>query len=132
MLFLRLADAVVIVHFAFVIFVIAGGLLLFRWPRLVWLHLPALAWGAWVEFSHWICPLTYLENWLRQLAGLAAYRGDFVEHYLLPILYPAHLTAEIQIVLGALVLIVNVAVYTVWLGWRRSRALEGKRQHFGE
>ncbi|MDE2197321.1 MAG: DUF2784 domain-containing protein [Gammaproteobacteria bacterium] len=130
--YLYLADAVVLLHFAFVIFVIAGGLLLFRWKRLVWLHLPALAWGALTEFLHIVCPLTYLENWLRSLAGAAAYRGDFVEHYLLPVLYPANLTAHIQIGLGMLVLAVNGLVYGIWF-WRQcSRALARKRQHFGQ
>lgn len=129
MFYLYLADAVVIVHFAFVIFVVAGGLLMLRWPQLVWLHLPALAWGAWVEFAHWICPLTYLEDWLRGLSGSGVYRGDFVEHYLLPILYPARLTAGVQVLLGVLVLAINAAAYT---GLWRSGAFRRKRQHLGE
>ena len=123
MLYLWLADTVVSLHFAFVVFVVAGGLLVLRWRWIVWLHLPALIWGALVEFNHWICPLTYLENWLRGLAGVAAYRGDFVEHYLLPILYPAHLTPDIQIVLGVLVTAINAGIYGGWLArsWRAGR-----------
>lgn len=122
MLFLYLANAVVVVHFAFVIFVIAGGLLLFRWWWVVFLHLPALAWGALVEFTHWICPLTYLEDALRERAGVAAYRGDFVTHYLLPVLYPAHLTAHIQITLGSLAIVINVIIYAMLLWhWRKIR-----------
>ncbi|MGA9854319.1 MAG: DUF2784 domain-containing protein [Gammaproteobacteria bacterium] len=113
MLYLWLADAVVITHFAFVIFVVAGGLLVWRWRWVLWLHLPALFWGALVEFTHWICPLTDLENWLRSRAGVGAYQADFLEHYLLPILYPAHLTPEIQIFLGILVIAINVGIY----GW---------------
>ena len=115
LLFLYLADAIIIIHFGFVIFVIAGGLLLLRWPRVIWLHLPAILWGALVEFLHLVCPLTYLEDWLRERAGVAAYHGDFVEHYLMPILYPAHLTAHIQIFLGGLVVIINVIIYGWWI-----------------
>lgn len=115
---LWLADAVVILHFAFVIFVVAGGLLVLRWHRIMWIHLPALAWGALVEFTHWICPLTYLEDWLRQQARVAAYHGDFVAHYLLPVLYPAGLTPEKQVFLGFLVIALNAGIY----GWLRVRS----------
>lgn len=122
MLFVYLANAVVVVHFAFVIFVIVGGLLLFRWWWLVFVHLPAIVWGALVEFTHWICPLTYLEDWLRERAGVAAYQGDFVTHYLMPILYPAHLTAHIQIFLGALVIGINIVIYAALLRhWQKIR-----------
>jgi len=113
-----LADLVLIVHLAFVVFVLCGGLLVLRWRWVAWLHLPAVAWGAFVEFSGWICPLTPLENWLRAQAGEADYDGDFVLRYLLPMLYPEALTHDIQVVLGALVLVVNLAIYG-WL-WRRS------------
>lgn len=128
-MYLRLSDLVVLIHFAFVIFVIAGGLLLLCWWWAVFLHLPAVAWGALVEFTHWICPLTYLENWLRTRAGAAAYQGDFVTHYLLPILYPAHLTAHIQLVLGALVIAINVIVYSlaIWL-WRKRTLRRGRME----
>ena len=108
-----LADMVVWIHLAFVLFVVAGGLLVMKWPRLVWLHLPAAFWGIIIELSGWICPLTPLENWLRHKAGEESYQFDFVAHYLLPMLYPQGLTRASQIALGALVFVVNVAVY----GW---------------
>ena len=120
--YLLLSDLVVVIHFAFVIFVVAGGLLVFlRW-WLVFLQLPAIVWGVLVEFAHWICPLTYLEDALRERAGLAAYRGDFVTHYLLPILYPAHLTTGIQIALGGAVIVINAVIYAALLWrWRQIR-----------
>ncbi|AEI78837.1 hypothetical protein CNE_1c35440 [Cupriavidus necator N-1] len=114
-----LADLVVIVHGLFILFVVAGGLLVLRWPRVAWLHLPAAAWGVLIEWSGWICPLTPLENTLRQAAGQAGYSGGFVERYLLPLIYPAGLTPAVQLWLGAVVLAVNVAVYVLW--WRRRR-----------
>lgn len=124
--FLWLSDLVVLIHFGFVIFVVIGGLLLFRWWWVVFLHLPAIIWAALVEFTHWICPLTYLEDWLRERAGLAAYRGDFITQYLLPVLYPTHLTVHIQIMLGGLVIIINVIIYSIlvwyWRWFRRARS----------
>jgi len=114
-----LADAVVVVHLAFVAFVVAGGLLVVRWKRVAWIHLPAAAWGAWIEFAGWICPLTPLENRLRALAGEGEYATGFVEHYLLPVLYPTGLTRTAQIVLGAAVIVLNACFYT-W-AWRRHR-----------
>ncbi|UIF86072.1 DUF2784 domain-containing protein [Cupriavidus sp. UYPR2.512] len=115
-----LADLVVIVHGLFILFVVAGGLLVLRWPRVAWLHLPAAVWGVLIEWSGWICPLTPLENTLRQAAGQAGYSGGFVERYLLPLIYPAGLTPAVQLWLGLVVLVVNVAVYALW--WRRRRA----------
>jgi hypothetical protein len=106
-----LADTLVVIHLFFVVFVVAGGFLLARWPKLAWLHLPAAAWGAFIEFTGGICPLTPLENHLRALAGESAYRGGFVEHYLLPILYPEDLTLPTQQVLGGVVVIVNLVAY---------------------
>lgn len=114
-----LADTLVLVHLLFVAFVLAGGLLLLRWPRLAWIHLPAATWGAAIEFAGGICPLTPLENTLRAQAGEAAYRGGFVEHYLLPVLYPAKLTPAVQLWLGGAVVVVNLAIY-VWV-WRARR-----------
>ena len=111
-----LADAVVVLHLGFVLFVVLGALLAFRWPRVIWLHLPAACWGAWIEFSGRVCPLTPLENRLRNLGGDEAYAGDFVTQYLLPILYPPGLTLEIQVLLGVLVVLVNAAIYG--LLWR--------------
>jgi hypothetical protein len=115
---LLLADLIVLLHFAFVVFVVAGGLLTLRWPRAAWLHLPAAAGGAGVEFFGWICPLTPLENALRQASGAGAYGGDFVARYLLPILYPAGLTADVQLLLGIGVVAVNAAIYG-WVLFRR-------------
>ena len=106
-----LADLVVLIHFGFVLFVVVGGLSVIRWPKLTWLHLPAVGWGALVELSGWICPLTPLENRLRVLGGGQAYPDSFIAHYLMPVLYPQGLTRRIQIVLGLLVLLINAAVY---------------------
>ncbi|KAB2313032.1 DUF2784 domain-containing protein [Betaproteobacteria bacterium SCN2] len=112
-----LANALVLLHLAFILFVVAGGLLVARDKRLIWLHLPAAAWGALIEFMGWICPLTPLENHFRKLSGKAGYEGGFIEHYLLPLIYPETLTATVQTVLGILVLAINFLIYS-WL-WRR-------------
>lgn len=117
MLWRMAADALVLVHLGFILFVLLGGLLLLRWPRLIWLHIPAVAWGIVVECLHLGCPLTPWENQLRRMAGQAGYDGGFIEHYLIPLIYPAGLTPQIQIGLGAIVVLVNLAVYT-WLIWR--------------
>ena len=115
-----LADAVVVMHLAFVVFAVAGGLLVWRWTRLAWAHVPAFCWAVFVEFSGWICPLTPLEKHLRWLAGEQAYHGDFVAHYLLPVLYPPGLTRPVQWMLGAFVLALNVLVYgIVYRRWRK-------------
>ena len=118
---LRLAaDVVALFHLVFVLFVVSGGLLVWRWPRLAWLHLPAVTWGALIEFAGWLCPLTPLENHLRQAVGEAGYAGGFIDHYLWSLLYPAGLTREGQWALGAGVLVFNVAVYGIlWV--RRAR-----------
>ena len=118
-----MADLIVAIHFAFVLFVVLGGLLALRWPRVVWLHVPAVVWGALVEFTGWICPLTPLENRLRRAGGEAEYQGDFIARYILPALYPDGLTRSDQLILGALALAFNAAVYTlVFLRHRRSAA----------
>jgi hypothetical protein len=118
-----LADAVLVTHAAFVAFVMLGGLLAWRRPRLAWLHLPAVAWGAWIELTGGVCPLTPLENRLRSLAGEQGYPGGFLEHYLLALLYPDGLTHELQLALALLVLAVNAVVYAVaWRRLRRDRA----------
>ena len=114
------ADIVVVLHLGFVGFVMFGGLLVLRWPRVAWLHLPAAAWGAWVEFAGWICPLTPLENWLRRQSGESGYSVDFVERYVMPVLYPAALTRDIQWVLGGLVVAVNVVLYAIVVRRRRT------------
>lgn len=117
------AEAVVLVHFAFVLFVVLGGLLVLRWPRLAWFHLPAAIWGGLIELTGFICPLTPLEKWLRQAGGLAAYEGGFIAHYILPVLYPAGLTRGVQVALGVSVTLLNAAIY--WAVWRRRRAAAG-------
>jgi len=114
------ADALVVFHLLFVVFVISGGFLLPCWPKLIWLHFPSALWGAWIEFSGGICPLTPLENQLRTSAGELGYSGSFVDHYLLPILYPEDLTRQIQWLLGSLVIIINVIAYTrAYWAWRK-------------
>ncbi len=123
MLYRLLADLVVVLHVGFVLFVVLGGLLALRWPRAAWLHLPAAIWGAAIEFVAGICPLTPLENRLRRLGGEAGYSGGFVEHYVLPVLYPAGLSRGVQLALGAVVVVLNVAVYAVvWRRWRRKKS----------
>lgn len=108
-----IADALVMAHFLFIAFVVAGGALVIYWPRVAWLHLPAALWGAVVEFAGWICPLTPLENYFRVIAGSAAYSGDFVAQYLLPLIYPENLTRETQIALGLLVVVINIIFYVL-------------------
>jgi hypothetical protein len=119
-----LADVVLLLHAAFVLFVVAGGLLLWWKPRLMLLHLFAATWGALVEFSGWLCPLTPLENWLRLQGGEQAYRDSFLAHYLEPLLYPGALTREWQVALGTGVVVVNVAVYWWWWRHRTRRGSE--------
>jgi hypothetical protein len=117
-----IADALLALHLAYIAFVLLGGLLVLRHPRLAWLHLPAVAWGALVEFMNWLCPLTTWENHFHALAGGGAYQGDFVWHYLLQVIYPAGLTANVQALLGAIVVAVNSAFYAVVIvRWRRTR-----------
>lgn len=116
-----LADTVIVTHFLFIAFVVAGGLLVWRCTRLAWVHLPAAAWGITVEFTGWICPLTPLENHLRSLGGGTSYSGGFVEQYLIPVIYPANLTSHTQYILGGLVIIVNIIIYGFVI--RNKRAL---------
>ena len=116
-----LADLVVILHLAFVAFALFGGLLALKWKRIVWLHVPAALWAAAIEFGGWVCPLTPFEIWLRGQGGELGYRSDFIEHYILPLLYPATLTREVQFVLGVVVLAVNIAGYAwLWRRWRKN------------
>jgi len=115
-----IADLVVLLHVAFILFVVLGGLLVLRWPRLAWLHLPAVLWGALIELSgRMICPLTPLEQSLRHAAGSVGYEGGFIAHYLVPLIYPPGLTREIQILLGILVLVLNSLLYTILILRRR-------------
>jgi hypothetical protein len=113
-----LADLVLVVHLAFVVFVLCGGMLVLKWRWIAWLHLPAALWGAIVEFTGWICPLTPLENWLRARGGETSYHSDFIAQYLLPILYPGDLTRGIQLLFGTVVFVLNAVMYC-WL-WRRT------------
>ena len=112
-----LADAVLVIHLAFVLFVVLGGLLVLRWPRLAWIHVPVALYGAAIEFVGFVCPLTPLENSLRRRGGEAGYEGGFIEHYITAALYPSGLTREIQIAAGVALLALNAAVY--WLVFRR-------------
>ena len=122
MIYGLLADLVLALHALFVVFVVLGGLLALRWRRAAFVHVPCALWGAWVVLVGWICPLTPLEVSLRQQAGEGGYAGGFLEQYLVPILYPGDLTRGIQIGLGVVVLVLNVAIYAaVMRQWRRSR-----------
>jgi hypothetical protein len=114
------ADLLLVFHLGFVCFVVAGGLLVLQWRWLMALHLPALVWGALIEFQGWICPLTPWEQQLRQAAGQAGYHGGFVEHYLLPVLYPPGLAPHTQLILGGMVVAINAVVYS-WMILRRGR-----------
>jgi len=121
------ADVVLLAHFAFIVFVLIGGVLVWRSPKLAWLHVPAIVWAVFVEATGRICPLTPLENRLRLASGEAGYGGDFVSHYLLRLIYPEGLTRDVQIALALVVVAVNVAVYARWLLRRRG----GQRSAMG-
>jgi len=112
------ADAVLVLHLAFIVFVVAGGLLVWRFPWVATAHIPAVLWGIYIELSGNICPLTPIENRLRHMAGETGYTGGFIEHYLMPAIYPHGLTREIQFVLASVVIIVNLSAYG-WLIYRR-------------
>ena len=111
MFYSLLADVVVLGHFLFVLFAVLGGFLALKWPGWAWIHIPAAVWAALIEFAGWICPLTPLENLLREKGGASGYSSGFIEHYLLPVLYPDGLTRSWQIVFGCIVLGINLAVY---------------------
>jgi hypothetical protein len=121
MLYRIAADLVVATHFAFVLYVVLGGVFALKWKRSAWVHIPAAVWGVVIEFAGWVCPLTPLENWLREKGGAPGYSGSFVEHYLEPLLYPAGLTRGLQIAFGVFALIVNFGVYG-YVIWRNARA----------
>lgn len=114
MIYGLLADVVVVLHVTFVLFVVLGGFLLLRWPKLIYVHVPMAVWGVLIEFVGWVCPLTPLENWLRMRGGQAGYQEGFIEHYVLPVLYPHALTRNVQITLGMLVLGINVIAYILF------------------
>lgn len=115
MIFRLLADCVVLLHFAFVIFVVIGGLFVIRWRKIAWVHLPVVIYAALIELIGWVCPLTPLENWLRRKGGQAGYQVSFIEQYLLPLLYPVGYTRAVQLTLGFSVLAVNLVIYGVVL-----------------
>lgn len=114
MFWLYAADAIVVLHYAFIAFVTGGALLIFLWKRLVWLHIPALVWGSGVEFVHWPCPLTIAERWLDVQGHVRAYAGDFVEHHMFPFLYSALATVRTHLVLGILLMLINAVIYGFW------------------
>jgi len=121
LIYRALADLVLTAHLAFVLFVVLGGFLVVRWPRLAWLHIPAAVWGVLIEYMGWICPLTPIENSFRIKSGEAGYSGGFIDHYILPTLYPGGLTRSTQLVLGSFALIVNLAAYGIVLSRSRNR-----------
>jgi hypothetical protein len=121
------ADLILLLHIGFVLFAVLGGFLALGWRWLLWIHMAAVIWAAVVEFFGWICPLTPLENWLRNRAGGGGYGGDFIAHYMVPILYPDGLTREVQIGLGFFVLLINMIIYG-WLFYMR-RPGNSSRQH---
>ena len=117
------ADLTLVLHLLFIIFILFGGLLCLHRIRWAWLHLPAMVWGVWVEWASWICPLTPLENHLRQAGNAEAYSGGFIDHYIVPIVYPPGLTRQTQVVLGVLILVINFAIYFQFLT-RKTKAGE--------
>lgn len=125
MLYRILADLTVVLHLGFIVFVVCGGLLALRWRRVPWVHLPAAIWGAVIEIRGAICPLTPLENWLRRQAGETGYTGGFIEHYILPIVYPPGLTRDVQLALAGLVIVVNVIAYSLVIRAHRRRQSGG-------
>jgi hypothetical protein len=128
LIYRALADLILALHLAFVLFVVLGGLLVLKWPRTAWVHLPAAIWGVVIEYTGWICPLTPLENSFRARGGEAGYSGGFIEHYIQPLLYPAGLTRSTQVVLGSVVLVLNLTAYGIARSRRRRHEVaEGDR-----
>ena len=122
MIYTLFADLVVLLHFGFIIFAVLGALLLRRWPRLIWLHLPTALWAMAIEFYGGVCPLTPLENWLHQQAGESGYSESFIQHYIAPIVYPGEITTTVRVVLGTAVLLINLVLYTRFLKLRQRRS----------
>lgn len=116
-----IANLLLVLHALFIVWVVAGGLVVWRWPRLAWLHLPALAWGVWIEATGGVCPLTPLESRWRDAAGQAGYAGGFIEHWLDALIYPAGLTRAAQLAMGSVLLSINVAIYLALIVRRRRR-----------
>ena len=124
-MYLFLAELVLLVHFLFIVLVVFGGLLVLKWPRLVWWHLAILAWGIYIEFSGDICPLTPLEVWLRRQAGETGYSGSFISQYILPIVYPTGLTHNTQIVFGTILIGWNILIYGIFIYAMKKRKRNG-------
>ena len=120
MIYSFLADLLVVFHLVFILYVLFGALLVLKWPRSLWLHLPACLWGMTVEFTGWICPLTPWEIDLRQMAGEEGYSHSFITEYLIPVVYPIGLTREIQWILGAVLILFNLIFYTLVFKHRKS------------
>jgi len=118
---LFLADLVLIIHALFIVFVIFGGLIVLKWHKVMWFHIPCAIWGALIEFFGWICPLTYLENYFRELGNATNYANSFIQHYLLPIIYPPGLTTGIQILLGSTVIVINLIIYCIVWRYRHEQ-----------
>ena len=110
------ADIILIIHFLFILFVIFGALLLFVEKKIVFIHIPAIIWGSYIELTHSICPLTYLENWLLQKANLTTYSEGFIQYYLVTIVYPTNLTKDLQIFLGISLIVINIVIYAFIFG----------------
>ncbi len=125
MLFRIAADLLVVIHFGFICFVVIGGFLVLKWRWVLFLHVPAAVWGALIEFQGWLCPITPLEQQLRHISGQSGYTGGFIEHYILPIIYPSNLTHEVQIILGTFVVVINIAVY----GWIISKYIRNRKKN---
>ena len=121
-----IADLIILIHLGFILFVIFGGLLVIKWKKFIWLHIPAVLWGILIEFFGWICPLTTLENELRQINNSGGYESGFIEHYIIPIIYPLELTREIQILMGIAVIVINLLIYSIIFKKWSSRPQEGK------
>lgn len=119
------ANLLVLIHFGFILFVVLGGLLVLKWRKIAYLHIPCVLWGALIEVGGWLCPLTPLEWHLRQLAGDAGYTGGFIDHYVMPLVYPPGLTRGMQLWIGAIVVLVNLCVYA-WVVWNRSKRSKGR------
>jgi hypothetical protein len=119
------ANLLVLIHFGFILFVVLGGLLVLKWRKIAYLHIPCVLWGALIEVGGWLCPLTPLELHLRQLAGDAGYTGGFIDHYVMPLVYPPGLTRGMQLWIGTIVVLVNLCVYA-WVVWNRSKRSKGR------
>ncbi len=121
MIYRLAADITLLAHFAFIVLVVAGGLIVLRYSWFAWIHIPAAFWGAFVELTGRICPLTTLENWFRMRAGQEGYSVSFIEQYVLPVIYPAGLTRDIQLALAGVVIAINAAIYAIILLRRKSK-----------